>query len=104
MQLQLDVSMVDLLTNKDYKDNNKNITLKKVILQSLLLAQKTTDPLLSFDLAQKINNEINSTLSLSSEEVIFIKNTIRESSWMVGIKGQALRIIEDFDTDKKGEK
>jgi len=75
---------------ESFKDGEKDLTLRKVIC-AIISTTKSPDPLLSYLLTERIAK--NDEVELTSEEVVFIKSLVKESTYLPYIQGTILNLL-----------
>jgi len=75
---------------KNYKDGEDDLTIGKVVA-STLATTKSTDPWKSYKLT---NDFIKDVVDLKSEDIVFIKEIMKDAEWLPYIIGQVFEILE----------
>lgn len=85
---------------KEAMENAPGLTLGKVIGKSLTTV-KTTDPWKAF----KLTNEFlkNEQVDLKPEDIVYIKDLIKEAEWITYVIGQVIDILDGNAPEEKEE-
>lgn len=85
---------------KEAMENAPGLTLGKVIGKSLTTV-KTTDPWKAF----KLTNEFlkNEQVDLKPEDIVYIKDLIKEAEWITYVLGQVIDILDGNAPEEKEE-
>lgn len=75
---------------ESYKDGESDLTLGKVIASTLAIT-KSNDPWKSYKLT---NDFLKDTVELKAEDIVFIKEIMKDAEWLPYIIGQVFEILE----------
>jgi len=75
---------------ENYKDGESDLTLGKVVASTLAVT-KSTDPWKSYKLT---NDFLKDTVDLKAEDIVFIKDIFKESTYLPYVIGQVFEILE----------
>lgn len=82
---------------ESYKDGESDLTIGRVIASTLAIT-KSNDPWKSYKLT---NDFLKDTVELKAEDIVFIKETFKDSTYFPYIIGQVFEILEGNAESKK---
>lgn len=95
IELELDTEIVNLKGEPLKDGDKKNVTLKDIIVDSILTESGAPDPKKNWKIANKVYNYTEKIYTSDETEIEYLEKIITKSPAQPMVKGQVLEIIED---------